>query len=910
MRQEARLFGYGGFLLVSFLVIVVFSGLAPAAAQDPLPTARSSKIAVPSNLQHSVSGFYWEVVEETRELLRGAPAAADNNDEFLIETFVARVNNAGEIQSYIYPTEWDNTLVRDLEQLGVTVELTNEEFGIIQAWVPVDLVEQVATMPGVRKLDLPSYGSPRTGQVVSAGDALLKADSVRSELGYTGKGIKIGVISDGVDNRADSQATGDLPATINMHPTMPGSDDEGTAMLEIIHDLAPDAELYFCGPGTSAEMVECMNWFVAQGCHVAVDDLGYYGEPYFADGLIAQGAANVVQQGLVYVSACGNDNKKHYQGNFNPSTVNTGYHNFGTDDVLEIEASDDFRVILQWSDPMQASANDYDLKLLQQVGDSWEIVESSEFIQDGDDNPFEYVFYNTSGIYGVGIEKRTSAQPRELELFLLGSAYITDQDRVDGDAIFGHPAVESVISVGAINADDPSTIAYYSSHGPSTIYTDFTLQTRVERQSLDGAGIAGVETKTGQLGYFSNPFYGTSASAPHIAAVAALMLEANPALTPAQVSQALQNTATDMGTVGYDTTYGAGLFDAYAAVNNVTGNTNVPTAPTNLTATAAISESEIVLFWQDNSDDEISFVIERSPGGTSSFSPITTTSANATSYTDSGLQCETIYYYRVKATGIGSDSSYSNNAFATTASCGGSGDGNEGDCNADGKVNAADLPATVLRIAGKDFFTNEGCNSNSSDSVDSSDLVCTVLLIFGETCGSGIANSSALDGEGPFLALPESLAVSESGSVGVPIVLEGSSSTDLSGLSFSLVYDQENLRFDPSDTDNDGVPDSVVLSIPDAFSGSVIVNENEEDGNKGTTISVVVADVAPPLSTLDDGTIATVTFQVVDPAVSVDASMVGLAASPPTSFSNSRGQQVPPATPQRTESLYLPLVRN
>lgn len=934
MKQSLRLLRSIGSSLALILVVVSFSGLAPATAEEESsppgglperielpPEKKSSTPVVPANLQDTVSGFYWEVVEETQELLRNAPAATNDDDDLLIETLTARVTSAGEIHTYIYVAEWDDSLVHKLEERGATVEIASEAFQIIQTWVPVDLVEEIANLPHVRRVGLPSYGitgGDRTatnderilaaGEIMSEGDAVLRTDKVRSELGYTGNGIKIGVISDGVDHHSLAQASGDL-STINVHPTMPGAGDEGTAMLEIIHDLAPDAELYFCsgsnGFPTQLEMVECMNWFVTQGAHIIVDDLYYFFEPYFEDGTVAQGASNVVQQGVVYVSIAGNLNQRHYQGAFNASTQNQGFHNFGTGDVLEIEVNGNFTVALQWSDPSGASANDYDLHIYTKgAGDMWEYEFSSESVQDGNDYPLERIQNSnpTPGTYGLAITRKNGAQDRELELFVYLGGYITDDDRVEGDAIYGHPAIESVITVGTINADNTSIIAPYSSHGFSTIYTNFATQAKTERLSLDGTGVDKVHTKIGGLGYFIDPFTGTSAAAPHIAAVVALMLEADSTLTPAQVSQVLRDTAQDMGTTGYDAIYGEGLFDAYEAVKALSGTSpDVPAAPTNLVATAS-SKSRINLSWSDNSSDETGFVIERSPGGTSSFSPIHTTSANATSYSDSGLQCGTVYYYRVQATSASGSSDYSNTANATTSSC----DADDpGDCNADGRVNAADLPATVLRIASKDFLPNQGCDSNGDASVEASDISCTVLLIFGGTCAEGTAQSAPSSGAGPSLALPESLTVSDEGSVTVPIVLEGSSA-NVSSLFFSLAYDPEKLRFDPRDSDGDSIPDAVVFSVPGAFNGSVVVDEESSDS---TTIGVVIADFSPPLATLENGTIATVTFQAVDPAASVDATMVELDAARPASFGNTRGQRVPPATPQDTSLIYLPMVR-
>src|SRR6185436_3539436 len=89
-----------------------------------------------------------------------------------------------------------------------------------------------------------------------------------------------------------------------------------------------------------------------------------------------------------------------------------------------------------------------------------------------------------------------------------------------------------------------------------------------------------------------------------------------------------------------------------------------PTAPSALTA-AAVSSSQINLQWADNAGNETGFKLERSTDGFS-FSEIATLGANVTSYSDTGLNCTTTYYYRVRASNASGNSAYSGTASATT----------------------------------------------------------------------------------------------------------------------------------------------------------------------------------------------------------------------------------------------------
>lgn len=732
------------------------------------------------------------------------------------------VDHAGRLQVYVHFDAVTPARSRLLEDSGMLVEADNAEMRVVQGWLPAASLDLFAGISGVTRITAPAYAEVRAGSVNSAGDAILNADDVRA-LGIDGAGVKVGVISDGVSHRSLVQNTGDIPNDLVVNPSLPGSGDEGTAMLEIVHDLAPGATLYFSSGLTDVAMVNSINWMVSQGVDVIIDDLGFFGQPYFQDGAVAGAAAAAMSSGVVYVTSAGNDAQWHYQAPYvqGGAQGDLGYaHRFsssgdmGQDIVLG--PGETLKAFLQWSDQWGASANDYDLYLCR--NSDGVIIGSSYVTQDGNDQPLEIIVYtnNTGASLNLFLSiVKYSGAARELELFAYRAGaqqYITT-----ADSIIGHGTVDGVITVGAISATDSGwdAIQYYSSRGPSTIYSNFSTQTKYQRNSLDGAAIDDVQTRIGQLGYFGNPFGGTSAAAPHAAAIAALLLDAKPSLTPAQVTSALQSTAVDLGTAGYDQTFGSGRFDALAAVNEVlgltprrfdfgissspvesgyvpvtpttsypTGSTTIygwsqaqsltgrdsgsgsnldrdanittdgtflvdvnngtykvdmhlgevytahdqtgvflegvqvdnvtpsgysgvvtrsytvtvgdgqlnvrlrdlggyfagaaitslvvtpiptpaPTAPSGLTATAA-SSSQINLSWTDNASTEQGFKIERKTGAGGTWSQVDTVGANMTSYQSTGLTASTTYYFRVRAYNSTGDSSYSNEANATT----------------------------------------------------------------------------------------------------------------------------------------------------------------------------------------------------------------------------------------------------
>lgn len=530
------------------------------------------KSSVPVDFAGKVKGSLWSAVQPV--LQRGARKYLNP----------ARSNSAGAVQMEIkIGSNFANT-VASIKRLGANIQYSNSKQGIIQAWVKPATLRLISRLPGVSSIDLPKYAVIASGSVDSAGDSLLKADTVRSRfaaLGINGSGVKVGIISNGVDHAG---LVGDDLPSITIDPSLSGSGDEGTAMAEIVHDVAPGAQLYFSGPTTDVEMVNAIAYLRSQGCNVIVDDVIFPGQPYFSDGIVEQAAQAAVDAGVVYLSAAGNQGTpagfygdSHYQGFFNNDGV--GFHNFsetsagGIDDFKEliVSANQSLTVVLQWSDPFGASGNDYDLYLMNA---SFNVIASSTDAQLGSQDPIEaFTWTNTTGadqLVRVLINWFSGLPNRELELFTFGTGTGAFDHATQSDVLFGQQAAPGVIAVTAINAADPGTdtIEWFASEGPSTIYTDFASQTSIQRQTLVGATIDGVQTHIGQLGYFLNPFFGTSAASPHAAGIVALMLQANPSLAPAQVTQILKDTAVDLVDygVGYDDFSGAGRFDAEAAV--------------------------------------------------------------------------------------------------------------------------------------------------------------------------------------------------------------------------------------------------------------------------------------------------------------------------------------------------------
>ncbi|MFT4154031.1 S8 family serine peptidase [Parafilimonas sp.] len=441
-----------------------------------------------------------------------------------------------------------------------------------------------------------SYNSNAAGSVASEADATHKAALARAVFGATGAGVKIGVLSDGVDDYETSQATGDLPSVLNILPGQAGSGYEGRAMLELIHDIAPDAELYFATAFTSqASFAQNILDLRAAGCDIIVDDVTYYAEGVFQDDNVAQSVNAVTASGALYFSSAGNSGNVDdstagvWEGDFTdggslslfPGTVN----DFGGGALYNTVTGTTGLVTLKWSDPLGASSNDYDIYATTPDGSG--IVDFSTNVQDGDDNPYEYLHYAFPATYRFYIIKNTGAAIRALHLN-------TNRGRLaiaTPGVMYGHNAAGSAYTVAAT----PAAAPYYSNF-PQGPYPDpFNSSNVVEGFSSDGPRRIfyhpdGTEITAGNVLFGTNggtllqkpdvtaadgcatstpgfeTFYGTSAAAPNAAAIAALVLSKFPDLTPAQIHTALVSSAIDIEASGTDRDAGAGIVMTYEAL--------------------------------------------------------------------------------------------------------------------------------------------------------------------------------------------------------------------------------------------------------------------------------------------------------------------------------------------------------
>lgn len=492
-----------------------------------------------------------------------------------------------------------DVLVAEVLRLGGTIGHASPRSGVIRATLPLSALETLAANPAVQQVQPAERFTTNVGALTSQGYVSHRAREAVAA-GYTGAGVRVGVLSDSASPArvAALIASGDLPADTVVLPGLAGAgSDEGTAMMEIVSDVAPGAKLYFAsafnGQGAFADAIRTLR--NVYNCDIIVDDISYFLEGAFQDGIIAQAVNDVTASGALYFSSAANSGNltSGTSGTWEGDFVDGGevggvigagsgrVHLFSPTLSSNTLTTGTTVITLKWSDPLGASGNDYDLYVLNAAGTA--ILCASFASQTGTQDPAE-ICSNANG-YPAGsrvVVVLYSGDARALRVdthrgvLALGTAGST----------YGHNAGANTVSTAAVfwNAARTGTKAFvggaanptetFSSDGPRRIFFRpdgtpitpgnllFATNGGMTLAKPDIAAADGVSTKTPGF----NPFYGTSAAAPHAAGVAALVKSARPDYTNVQILNAMKATALDIRAVGVDRDAGAGIVMGYDAV--------------------------------------------------------------------------------------------------------------------------------------------------------------------------------------------------------------------------------------------------------------------------------------------------------------------------------------------------------
>jgi len=472
------------------------------------------------------------------------------------------------------------------------------------AWIPVEHFPEIEALEEVFFLRPSFVQSKQAGSVVSEALESLQIDNLRNTIDptLTGEGLTIGVLSDSYDTlggEAADIASGDLPSDVVVLRELTGGGgiDEGRAMMQLIHDLVPAAKLVFHtafeGPQAFADGIRLL---ADSGCDVIVDDIGYLTEPFFLDGVIAKAANDVAESmNVPYFSSAGNSAKQSWEGVYNPSGAidenGCEFHDFGGGQTrqLIVPSSASQTIKLQWDDAFfsvsgkPGTLQDIDL-IIVDAGTNNAIASDLSFNTGGD--PVAFVQFTVSGPYEIMITHCNAvSDPPPLLKWINFSSVSSIEFDTESSTSFGHPNAEFAAGVGAAFFQDtpafgavPPLLENFSSRGGTPILFNADGSRKPEAEvrlqprftATDGT----INTFFGQPGNFLPNgsgffFFGTSAASPHAAAVAALLLQVRPSLTPMEVYEILESTAIDIGPDGFDFDSGNGLVNAFAAVTSV-----------------------------------------------------------------------------------------------------------------------------------------------------------------------------------------------------------------------------------------------------------------------------------------------------------------------------------------------------
>lgn len=572
-----------------------------------------------------------------------------------------------------------HTLRRQLEKLGLREAATAGR--LVSGLVPVEALDAIARLDAMN-MARAAQAVPRVGSTTSQGDVTIHADTLRNTSGLNGEGVTVGVLSDSYNKHEGAPPTrswndvrtGDLPGSQNpngnstpvnvLNDNFPGS-DEGRALLQIIHDIAPKADLAFhTALGGLASFAQGIRRLAEIGCDVIVDDVVYFAEPMFQDGLIGQTIQDVVEQeSVIYVTAAGNSGDNAYASAFRDSgsdlssilAAGTGaLHDFDpqmtTDprQQLTVGANQTLILSLQWDDPHYSVSGDpgADTDLDVYLLNGSDVVASSRDDNIGAD-PVEVLAYqnptNSDIRLDLSIARVQGPDPERLKYVVFQGAWIGEYP-TKSPTIFGHSDTDAALSVGAAawyNAPrvpsysrgvlDAAVLNGFSAKGGTPLLYDTEgqrLTPPVIRQKPTLTAPDGVNTTFLGFDILADPdrnpnFFGTSAAAPHVAAAAALMREARPGLAPEIARDRLMDTAADIRVrigggepeaipegEGNDLFSGAGMVRADRAALSV-----LPAQLANQSA-AVIGETEEVRLQWSTVREALSrrFIVEYHPG--------------------------------------------------------------------------------------------------------------------------------------------------------------------------------------------------------------------------------------------------------------------------------------------------------
>lgn len=538
-----------GLLLVVIAALSLFPayGVSAQAPDREPPTTFEGLDSTPKEGHPRLDSRLYQVMEAGNA--EGNMAALALGEDIGLDLTEGRVR-----AMVVADPEVQGEVERAVRVLGGQVE--TRYLDLMQVLVPLDALDDLVQVSGVDHVRPPL--EPQLAEE-SQGVARIGSD-VWQEAGWEGNGVKVAILDLGFFGYTGLLGS-DLPSSVTPMSFRAdlditgGGESHGTACAEVVHDMAPEAQLYLVNYSTEAEMGNAVNWLISQGVDVISHSVVWLNAgPYDGTGAFCDMVASARANGILWAQAAGNYAQQHYQGTY---VDLIGNHDFGAGyNYARISrgAGDQISAYLSWDDWTNVD-QDYDLYLRRWTG-SWEVIASSTNFQTGQpgQKPIEAISIGAPATdnYYLFVRRWNSTRDVYLELYSIHHGFL-DGIGVSSSSLAIPADSSSAVAVGAVHHSN-DVLESFSSHGPPN-GPGGTGEGTIVKPDLVGPD--GVQVITP----FYNPFGGTSASTPHIAGAAAQVMEAYPWYSVSEVQDYLETHVVDLGTAGKDNSYGAGRPD-------------------------------------------------------------------------------------------------------------------------------------------------------------------------------------------------------------------------------------------------------------------------------------------------------------------------------------------------------------
>jgi subtilisin family serine protease len=436
--------------------------------------------------------------------------------------------------------------------------------------------------------------------VTSEGVNLTGAEDLHNA-GFTGSGVKVAIIDIGFKGLTEARANRDIPDSVITYD-FSGNGLEtqylhGTACAEIVHDMAPDAELHLLKISDEVDFYDVIEYCINNDIDIISYSLGTFGSgPGDGTGPVDEACDELKENGILFIAAAGNsanstvggltygahwegpfidsdsDNRHDFSGPlyyFNPIGAYPEQDDDGNPETNEVT------IVMRWNDDWPGADTDYDMYLWDESFEklfSW-----SNYTQNGSEQsyPLEEIVKDIPDDevlqqYVLVIQKKEGEPAgKEIEIYLGGTSMFIPISPYDitiatSSSSINEPAdAQSVLAVGAINYENWTAGPQedFSSQGPTNAWAGSSA--RIKPDICGPDGVSGYAYGTSPS---YGPFYGTSAATPHVAGAAALILSMDPELSPDELQDIIESEATDMGTAGKDNIYGWGRLSLHGLI--------------------------------------------------------------------------------------------------------------------------------------------------------------------------------------------------------------------------------------------------------------------------------------------------------------------------------------------------------